>query len=78
MHNFYHQPIRWKEYSVASVESLCAAFKHILCGAENTGEQSSMFTRMAVLEARAAKRVPVGVLAFLPFMFFIFGFILGI
>lgn len=73
-----HQLIdRWKEYSVASVESLGEALRHIAYGAKDTTEQSSLFTRMAVLEARAAKRFQFQMVAFFPFMFFAFAFVLG-
>ena len=68
---------RWKEYSVASVESLGEALRHIAYGTKHTSEQSSLFTRMAVLEARAAKRFQLQMVAFFPFMFFAFGFVLG-
>ena len=37
----------------------------------------SNLTRIATLEARASKRANLGVLVFLPFMFFIFAFMLG-
>ena len=46
-------------------------------GAENGHKQTSAFTRMAVLEARADKRASVKVLIFLAVMFLIFGLTLG-
>lgn len=72
-----HPTIRWKEYSIASEDSVGDVFRHIVCGAKHAGEQSSLFTRMAVLEARAAKRFKIGIVAFFPFMFFVFGLVLG-
>ena len=52
--------------------------QQILFGAKNIGKQSSTFTRMAVLEARADKKALKKTLAFLPFfMFLVFGFTLG-
>ena len=52
--------------------------RQILFGARNVGEQSSTFTRMAVLEARADKKALKKTLAFMPFfMFLVFGFVLG-
>lgn len=52
--------------------------RQILFGAKNIGKQSSTFTRMAVLEARADKKALKKTLAFLPFfMFLVFGFTLG-
>lgn len=68
---------RWKEYSIASVESLRDAIQHFVCGARHSSEQSSLFTRTAVLEARATKRFQLQTVAFFPFMFFVFGFIMG-
>ena len=68
---------RWKEYSVASVDSVGDILRHIACGAKHAGKQSSLFTRMAVLEARAAKRFKIGIVAFFPFMFFVFGLVMG-
>ena len=53
------------------------AIKYVVYGTKVTGEQTSAFARMAVLEARAAKRTSVGVLALLPFIFFTYGFVLG-
>ena len=32
---------------------------------------------MAVLEARATKRFKIGIVAFFPFMFFVFGLVMG-
>ena len=60
-----------------SVESFGDAIKYIVHGTKNTSEQSSSFTRMSVLEARAAKRASFGVLAFLPVIYFTIGFVLG-
>lgn len=62
---------------MASVESLGDALRHIAHGTKHTSEQSSVFTRMAVLEARAVKRFQLQMVAFFPFMFFAFGFVLG-
>ena len=46
-------------------------------GTKTTDSQPSAFTRMAVLEARAAKRVSTGAVMFLPIIFFLFGVALG-
>lgn len=47
-------------------------------GAKNAAGQSSTFTRMAVLEARADKKALTKMLAFFPFiMFLVFGVVLG-
>ena len=71
-------PQRSKKYSVEAQESRWEILRHIVFGAENNAEQSSTFTRMAVLEARADKRALKNTLAFLPFvMFLVFGFVLG-
>ena len=59
------------------MESISDALKYVVHGTKATGDQPSSLTRMAVLEARAAKRVSVGTLAFLPLTIFIFGFTLG-
>ena len=64
--------------SVTSVDSLSSTFKHIIKGAKNVGERhGSNLTRIAALEARASKRVSLGVLFFLPFMFALYAFVLG-
>ena len=68
---------RWKKKCTESVESIGDAIKFVVYGTKATGSQPSAFTRMAVLEARAAKRASVGKVAFLPIMFFVFGFALG-
>ena len=61
-----------------SIESLGDAVKYVVYGAKSIGVgRASTFTRMAVLEARAAKRASVGTLAFVPVMFFVFGFVIG-
>ena len=61
-----------------SIESLGDAIKYVVYGSKSVGVRgTSTFTRMAVLEARAAKRTSVGTLAFVPVMFFAFGFALG-
>jgi hypothetical protein len=39
--------------------------------------KSLMFVRLAALEARAAKRLGLGTIAFLPVMFVLMAFILG-
>lgn len=75
-----YQPLvfqRWKKHNQASKQSPRDVLQHVLYEAKNIGGQSSTFTRMAVLEARAAKRASVKILAFLPLMFLIFGFVLG-
>ena len=71
------QLFRWRKKNSESVESLGDALKFVVYGTKSTGKQASAFTRMAVLEARAVKRVSIGTLAFLPFIFFIFGVALG-
>ena len=69
---------RWKKYSEGAQESWLEVLRHVVFGDKNIAEQSSTFTRMAVLEARADKRALKKTLAFLPFiMFLIFGFGLG-
>ena len=69
--------LRWKKTS-ESIESLGDAIKYVVYGTKTSAVQTaSVFTRMAVLEARAAKRASIGALAFLPLTFFIFGFVLG-
>lgn len=67
---------RWQEYRGPSTDSFREIVQHIVRGPKGTHEQSSLFNRLAVLEARASKRVLYWVL-FLPFMFFIFGAVLG-
>ena len=63
---------------MTSVDSIGSTFKHIIKGAKNVGERhGSNLTRIATLEARAAKRVGFGVLLFLPFMFSLYAFGLG-
>lgn len=69
---------RFKKFKEASDETRLDILRQIIFGAENLGEQSSTFTRMAVLEARADKKALKKTLAFLPFfMFLVFGFVLG-
>lgn len=69
---------RWKTYSESSLKTHGEMIKHVLFGAESISNQSSTFTRMAVLEARADKNTFKKVLACLPFiMFLVFGFVLG-
>jgi hypothetical protein len=63
---------------MTSVDSLSSTFRHIIKGAKNVGERhGSNLTRIATLEARAAKRVSFSVLFFLPFMFALYAFVLG-
>ena len=64
--------IRWEEYRGTSDQSLLKSVQNHICGSK----QNSTLTRMAVLEARAAKRTWYKV-AFLPIMFLIFGTALG-
>ena len=59
------------------MESIGDAIKFVVYGTKATDSQPSAFTRMAVLEARAAKRVSIGTVMFLPIIFFLFGFTLG-
>lgn len=59
------------------MESISDVIKYVVYGTKAMTDQNSAFTRMAVLEARAAKRVTKGTLAFLPFLIFGFGFGLG-
>ena len=76
-HGNLMQLFRWKKKNSESVESLSDALNFVVHGTKSTGKQASAFRRMAVLEARAAKRVSIGTLAFLPFIFFVFGVALG-
>ena len=58
-----------------SVDSVTSSVSYALFGAKKVARrQADLFTRMATLEARGAKRSFV---FFLPFMFFAFGFVLG-
>ena len=59
------------------MESISDIIKYVVYGTKSITDQNSTFTRMAVLEARAAKRMTKGTLVFLPFMIIGFGFILG-
>ena len=59
------------------MDSIGDVIKFVFYGTKAISKQNSSFTRMAVLEARAAKRMSLGTLAFLPFMIFGFGFVLG-
>lgn len=59
------------------MESLGDVIKYVVYGTKTITDQNSAFTRMAVLEARAAKRMTKVTLAFLPFMIFGFAFVLG-
>ena len=59
------------------MESIGDVIRYVLYGTKGITDQNSAFTRMAVLEARAAKRMTKGTLAFLPFVIFGFGFVLG-
>ena len=59
------------------METIGDAIKFVVYGTKAIKIQNSSFTRMAVLEARAAKRMTLGTLAFLPFVIFGFGFTLG-
>ena len=59
------------------MDSIGDVIKYIVYGTKAITEQNSAFTRMAVLEARAAKRMTSTTLAYLPFMIFGFGFLLG-
>lgn len=68
---------RWKKKCTESVESIGDAIKFVVYGTKATDSQPYAFTRMAVLEARAAKRVSVGTTMFLPILFFLFGVTLG-
>ena len=69
---------RWKKFKQTSGETRFGILRQIIFGAEDIGEKSSTFTRMAVLEARADKKALKKTLAFLPFfMFLVFGFVLG-
>ena len=71
---------RWKKLNkmpCPKSRSLVNAIKYVVYGTKTIGEQNAAFTRMAVLEARAAKRASIGTLAYLPIMFFLFGFTLG-
>ena len=67
-----------KKYSRENdTQSIRDAIKYVVYGIKSISEQTSAFTRMAVLEARAAKRASIGRVAYLPFMFFLFGFVMG-
>ena len=66
---------RWKKYTEVSWWQILG---YVLRGAKNVAGQSSTFTRMAVLEARADKKALKKILAFFPFiMFLVFGVVLG-
>ena len=77
-HTFITYYTRWKKFKQTSGETRFDILRQIIFGAEDIGEKSSTFTRMAVLEARADKKALKKTLAFLPFfMFLVFGFVLG-
>ena len=68
---------RWKSKSTETMESIGDVIRYVVYGTKAITDQNSAFTRMAVLEARAAKQMTKETLAFLPFMIFGFGFVLG-
>ena len=69
--------IRWKSRSTETLESIGDAIKYVIYGVKPIIEENFPFTRMAVLEARAAKRMTKPTLFFLPIMIFGFAFGLG-
>ena len=64
--------------SMTSVDTIGSTFRMFLTGPKDTGERhGSNLTRIATLEARASKSVSLSILFFLPFMFFLFAFVMG-
>ena len=66
---------RWREYSTSFSPSDYISTYALFGARKVPRSQPDMFTRMAVQEARGAKRTFV---FFLPFIFFAFGFVLGL
>ena len=70
--------IRWKSrQSTETLDSIGDAIKYVIYGVKPIIEENFPFTRMAVLEARAAKRTTKPRLFYLPVMIFGFAFTLG-